>query len=195
MKVERLHDTGALRIAIDRVPDEGLSGELRLGSDWLAPFVGSVYELAGEGVDVSFHATYLGEHLEARGRFSVRLAFACSRCGEAGELAIDEPWRVIFLPADERDEEESDAGSGAAADIVVATLREGVANLEGPLGEALVLALPGFPTCREDCQGVCAGCGTNLNEGSCSCKETPADSRWSKLAELRDKLGDGRDES
>ena len=25
--------------------------------------------------------------------------------------------------------------------------------------------------CKEDCKGLCAGCGTNLNDGECKCKK------------------------
>jgi len=43
------------------------------------------------------------------------------------------------------------------------------------LGEALrqylILNLPERRLCRPDCAGICPGCGVNLNEGPCICKE------------------------
>ncbi len=60
-------------------------------------------------------------------------------------------------------------------------------NHQLDLGEAirqnLLLALPMQPICREDCAGLCAQCGKNLNEGSCSC-EPPIDERLSVLGDL-----------
>ena len=40
------------------------------------------------------------------------------------------------------------------------------------------------PLCREDCKGLCAGCGGDLNEGQCSCEPT-IDERWASLAGLK----------
>ena len=56
------------------------------------------------------------------------------------------------------------------------------------LGEAIrqytLLATPIKPLCREDCAGLCANCGHNLNEGGCDCPPLVADPRWSKLSKL-----------
>ncbi|WP_165061538.1 DUF177 domain-containing protein [Adlercreutzia sp. ZJ154] len=39
-----------------------------------------------------------------------------------------------------------------------------------PLIEAaLILEMPLVPVCTEDCKGLCAKCGKNLNEGECDC--------------------------
>lgn len=35
--------------------------------------------------------------------------------------------------------------------------------------DALLLELPLAPLCRDDCAGLCADCGANLNEGTCMC--------------------------
>ena len=46
-----------------------------------------------------------------------------------------------------------------------------------PLGEiiksTLVVDAPAKPLCKEDCKGLCPKCGTNLNNGSCECKDEP----------------------
>lgn len=36
--------------------------------------------------------------------------------------------------------------------------------------QALVLSLPVRSLCREDCKGLCPGCGANLNDEPCRCK-------------------------
>jgi uncharacterized protein len=35
--------------------------------------------------------------------------------------------------------------------------------------EALLLAVPMRPLCRDDCRGLCAGCGAELNRAPCNC--------------------------
>jgi DUF177 domain-containing protein len=52
--------------------------------------------------------------------------------------------------------------------------------------DALALALPSQILCREDCAGLCAVCGANLNEtGPEHRHEKAPDPRWSKLGDLR----------
>ena len=57
-------------------------------------------------------------------------------------------------------------------------------DLEPMAREAVVLELPQAPLCKEDCRGLCATCGADLNEGDCPC-EAPVDPRWAALDELR----------
>ena len=40
------------------------------------------------------------------------------------------------------------------------------------LQAALLLEVPLVPLCKDDCAGICPTCGTNLNEGTCSCEPT-----------------------
>ncbi len=35
--------------------------------------------------------------------------------------------------------------------------------------EEIALAVSAYPLCREDCAGLCARCGADLNDGPCSC--------------------------
>jgi uncharacterized protein len=51
--------------------------------------------------------------------------------------------------------------------------------------EAVVLALPNAPLCRENCLGLCPDCGADLNDGPCACPAAPTDSRWSALDAMR----------
>jgi uncharacterized protein len=41
------------------------------------------------------------------------------------------------------------------------------------------------PLCREDCQGLCPVCGTNLNNGTCTCKREWEDPRLAALKKLK----------
>lgn len=72
----------------------------------------------------------------------------------------------------------------SADDLGVLTLREPIFDTESLLTEQLQLNIPMKPLCREDCAGLCATCGANLNGGPCGC-EAPIDPRWQALAALR----------
>lgn len=54
--------------------------------------------------------------------------------------------------------------------------------------DAVALALPAKILCRDDCAGLCAGCGANLNLEVCRCGPAEPDPRLARLAELRDRL-------
>lgn len=48
----------------------------------------------------------------------------------------------------------------------------------------IIMSLPIQRLCKEDCKGLCANCGANLNFNSCNCKNLEIDPRLAKLKEL-----------
>jgi len=50
--------------------------------------------------------------------------------------------------------------------------------------QAILLAVSLKPLCSEDCLGLCAQCGKNLNDGPCDCKKEVIDERWAALKKL-----------
>ena len=60
-------------------------------------------------------------------------------------------------------------------------------DLEPAFRDAVVLALPMSPLCREDCPGLCAECGTPLADaGPGHRHEAAADPGWAALKQLND---------
>jgi uncharacterized protein len=68
-----------------------------------------------------------------------------------------------------------------------------VVDVDGLAREALVLSMPPQVACGEDCKGLCAVCGRDLNQGPCGCASEQTDGRWNRLKDL--KLGDGGESS
>jgi uncharacterized protein len=62
-------------------------------------------------------------------------------------------------------------------------LRDETVDLEPLLRDAVVLAMPFAPLCREDCLGLCGRCGGDRNLGECSCGPE-IDVRWAPLRDL-----------
>jgi len=52
------------------------------------------------------------------------------------------------------------------------------------LSEMILLNHPIKMLCKEDCKGICPGCGADLNKESCRCGETKYDPRWEALRKL-----------
>ena len=58
-------------------------------------------------------------------------------------------------------------------------------DLEPALRDAVVLALPLQPLCREDCAGLCSECGVRLDSDPGHGHEVD-DPRWAALKALKD---------
>lgn len=105
----------------------------------------------------------------ARGQIETEATHTCHRClTEWTEPVGVELAEVIGL-ADDPD------GYPLEADF---------ADLEGPIRDAVLLAMPLAPTCRPDCMGLCATCGGDLNTGACPGHDEEIDSPFASLREL-----------
>jgi len=100
------------------------------------------------------------------------LSCVCDRCGEP----FDKPFHVSVerMLAGELEDEEND-------DILL--LEDGSFDLDELMREAFILNMDTKTLCREDCKGLCPGCGANLNYETCRCKKE-IDPRWSALQSL-----------
>ena len=113
------------------------------------------------------------------GRIQTSLELACSRCLEAFRLPVDSAFDIRYLPQSEntgnheREVEEDDLSD--------AYYRDEQIDLMQLIEEQFYLALPMKPLCREDCKGLCASCGTNLNEVTCTCEVRWEDPRLAGL--------------
>ena len=79
---------------------------------------------------------------------------------------------------------EQDDDSDDESDIIVVDSDTNEVDISENIHDALLLELPVKVICREDCKGLCAHCGMNLNEGECRCSESIQDHRWDSLADL-----------
>ncbi len=53
------------------------------------------------------------------------------------------------------------------------------------LQEQIRLNLPMQLSCRQDCRGICSGCGVNLNNKQCCCDTTVSHSPFAVLSKLK----------
>lgn len=189
MKVERLQAAERLVLRADEVPEGGIERVVALDAAWLRRLLSGQYRCGDSPAEVHFEARRDLQNVYVRGRVTAALHFDCSRCAEEGELALEVPWHVLFVSPDRRDVDTSRYGADLGEpDLEMGEVTDGLVDLEPAVREALVLSLPGAPRCKDDCAGLCAGCGENLNEGTCRCTSTVSDPRWAPLAALREKL-------
>lgn len=139
-----------LNVYLSEVTDEGLelSGTLDdsiygLKDEFLKPFAGLRYELG---------VLLLGSELLVRGKLEQDFEAACSRCGEDFDFTVKINGFTASFAIDEKTE---------------------FVELTTELRECILLTLPTYPVCREDCPGI-------------EKKEEKApDSRWDALDDLK----------
>jgi uncharacterized protein len=178
--------------------DSGLEVRFAPGPEW--------YAQALEGADVDTSAgTISGEliltwptgtegTILSTGRVDATLAARCVRCLERVGQSHALDMRMVLLPKGAESTRPARANEKDEADEPAADNDEEVSYYSGEwvdvgelVREALLLSLPAYPLCREDCRGLCARCGADLNQGACSCppeRESP----FAALAGLKDAL-------
>lgn len=131
-------------------------------------------------IDLHLELEMLVDGLLVSGTVAFPTEMACSRCltdvrhaevADVSELYED----PRALEDEERDQLE--AGYELTPDATI--------DLETLIRDAVLAAVPLKTLCREDCAGLCAVCGTDLNVEGCGHRDEPvADPRWRKLESL-----------
>ena len=117
------------------------------------------------------------------GHVRTELELTCSRCVEPYRFAIDADFDHRYLPGSEASNEQD--REVAEEDLETSYYADDQIDLGELMREQFYLALPMKPLCSEDCKGLCAQCGTNLNTGTCDCAPVWEDPRLAALKQLK----------
>ena len=134
-------------------------------------FGGQTYA-AGGGADARLDVSRTTSGYALRLRFQVRLSGPCMRCLEDAGAGVVVDAREVDQPGD-------------AEELRSPYVEGAVVDLRGWARDALALALPTQIFCRDNCLGLCALCGANLNGDPRHAHERDPDPRWAKLSELK----------
>jgi uncharacterized protein len=136
-------------------------------------FGGQDYVLDGGSVQAVLGAARTsGSGYSLRLRFGAKLEGPCVRCLETADQTVEVDAREVDQP-------------GAGDDLRSPYVEDDDLDIKSWARDALALALPAQIVCGEDCQGLCAICGENLNTaGPEHQHESEPDPRWAKLSEL-----------
>jgi uncharacterized protein len=108
-----------------------------------------------------------------RGELEACAGAVCDRCLGDFSLSWAVPVAIVIL---------CDPGStGDDGDTPVIHQRQGEVDLTETLSEAVALAVPLQRICRDECRGLCPGCGIDLNRETCDCQQDDSDPRWAGL--------------
>jgi len=118
--------------------------------------------------------------------FDARLAYRgrleCSRCLASYPFEALEDFSLVL-------KKRAPAGSEDVAlqseDLNEYFYEDPVLSVAPIAEERIQMAVPMKPLCREDCRGLCPGCGEDWNAADCGCAVESADPRWEALRQLK----------
>ena len=128
---------------------------------------------AGQELKIDFKAEAVSDGVLISGRIISEAEGECGRCLDEIREEVDQDFRELFLyesrKSDNEDDDELFALDGDIADI------------ETPIRDAVVLAMPLNPLCKPDCMGLCSECGERLERLGPDHSHEKVDPRWSGL--------------
>ncbi len=118
-----------------------------------------------------------GKTLVFNGRIKGDTELVCSRCLETYPFHLDAGFTEEFCHASDLAEL---AESGQDTEEIHVYDGNRI-KLEDIIIENIVLGIPMKSVCGENCRGLCAVCGANLNKEECDCKTEDIDPRLAVL--------------
>ena len=141
----------------------------------------------GSKVDIDLRLEAVMEGVLVTGTAQVELVGECARCLEPIEDTLQVDLQELFVYDDS-----APAARGDDLDDEVSRLEGDLIDLEPLLRDAVVLALPFQPLCRDDCPGLCIDCGARLADEPDHRHDAPIDPRWAVLGEVVAEENDAR---
>ena len=148
-----------MKILVERIPEEGSHFDGRAPAALLA-LEDEAFIQVEDDVAYTFYVQQVSEELIVRGMLSVPLALQCTRCAEFFSTTVTDSDFLRAYPVSR----ETDS-----------------VDITPDMREDLLLHIPPFPICGEECKGLCAQCGADLNKNSCDCESGDQPSPWSAL--------------
>ena len=138
---------------------------------------------AGADVPLEVRFEAVSEGVLATGTAIAPLAGECARCLAPLTSSVTVGFQELYLYAEGRHDKHEKHDKYDEQELY--HLNGDLLDLEPAFRDAVVLALPMSPLCREDCPGLCAECGARLADtGPDHRHDAAVDPRWAALQQL-----------
>lgn len=138
-----------LKIRVRDIPPEGLDIIEKMAAEDVGIFKEDAVQLAAP-IEIKAKLEKVGNTILAKTELKGSFSTLCARCLEPVEKKAFKSFIVDF-PFDKNTEH---------------------IDLGEDIRQEVVLDIPSRLLCKEDCKGICFGCGVNLNTGKCKCKNS-----------------------
>lgn len=118
-----------------------------------------------------------GTMFSGKGSLKTAIQLPCSRCLQEFIYPVATEFNVVLV------ENNKNIISNADEGFVMFDGDE--ANIDAEIQQAVFMALPLCPLCKDSCRGLCPVCGQDRNRQICQCEEDNTDPRWDKLKSIK----------
>jgi uncharacterized protein len=130
----------------------------------------------GEPVELDLRMEAVVEGVLVSGTLTAPVSEECGRCLDPFVSTLTVEVQELFAYPDSATDDTADADE-------VHRLVGDLLDLEPVVRDAVVLALPLSPVCREECRGLCPTCGSRWDDLPADHIHETFDPRWAALAE------------
>ena len=137
---------------------------------------------------IGYHLTVTREfdHLRVTGNITTSVMLSCSRCLKEYLQTIDTGLTIIFRRGEagesEAMEEETELSE---QDLISSVFYGDEIDLSHEIEEQIALEIPFRPLCGDDCKGLCAECGADMNQNPCLCSKQQFNFKFSALKDFK----------
>ena len=124
--------------------------------------------------------------VEMQGQLKANMLLTCDRCLVSYDFDVDTKFQLLFktVSSEFKPLQELECNVEELDSVI---LDEPVVDLDDVLRQQLYLSLPLKSLCSEQCKGICARCGENLNFAECKCNHEWQGLPFAVLAQLKQK--------
>lgn len=145
-----------------------------------------------QGIHLAMRLESVSEGILVSGQVTTTAEGECTRCLDPMEMPIMRNFQELYRYEPEKAHTKAQRKAAEAFDDLDEDedfMMDGeVINLENPIRDAIVLALPINPLCDEDCPGLCPRCGVKWTLLEPDHRHDVKDPRWSGLSDLFEDL-------
>lgn len=131
----------------------------------------------GADLDLDIRLESVMEGVLVSAAVEVPVEGECGRCLGPLDWSVQVEFQELYAYPDSTADETSDADE-------IRRLNGDLLDLEPALRDAVVLALPTNPLCRDDCPGLCPECGVHRDELPSDHTHQQVDPRWAALRQM-----------
>lgn len=127
------------------------------------------------------------DHFVLRGELVGTFTTPCGRCGVVVEKDLQSHFEYLVTRGVEQTDtmQESECKE---KDVNTLYTVDPEINIDEILCEQTYLEIPLRTLCKEECRGICVGCGVDLNKNACSCARDNTSSPFAVLSKLKKEL-------
>jgi len=177
MKEKRFQET----VLFEDIPETGLD----LFYEDLPGLLNDIPDCTSDGpIHAHLKLTRRRRNIWAQGTMECNLKLVCHRCLAPYPFPLRLQYAYLLIPRDVKCDMKEEI-SLRPEDLDVAFFNGVSIELFDVFREQVLLSLPVKQLCREECKGLCPGCGRDLNQDECICNAVRPDNPFSVLKKIK----------